>query len=226
MEYPCITLHTNERVSFLCGEGFEGVTDAELATLLQKSRDTLLSLQAESEKRQLPKVSSQPSEIDGYSDSLCKGVKKIKVLERLEDKAAEHVKAAVEILTTPQTTRSFKVYKAFLHDVLHHCGPELVLLCAACLGKPKVASMKVEDRIVLLDHVKKEKSSYVSPILRRLATEYNIRSLHDEQGKKRKRGESLSLTSVEMKTEHAPARRTEEGNCTSVPTDSDRVGGT
>jgi hypothetical protein len=180
MESPCTTLHTKERPSFLWGDGFEGVTDVELEILLQKSRDTLISVEAEFEKRQLSKASNQPSGIDGYSDSLRKGVNKIKVLERLDDKATEHVKAAVEILTTPQTVRSFKVYKAFLHDVLRHCGPELVLLCAACLGKSKVASLKVEDRISLLDHMKTKKLSYVSPILGRLATEYDIHSLHVE----------------------------------------------
>ncbi|KAI9715640.1 MAG: hypothetical protein M1812_005792 [Candelaria pacifica] len=222
MEYPCITLHTKERTTFLWGEGFEGVTDVELETLLQKSRDTLISVEAEVEKRSLSKASNQPSGIDRYSDSLRKGVNRIQVLERLDDKAAEHVKAAVEILTAPQTVRSFKVYRAFLHDVLHHCGPELVLLCAACLGKPKVASLKVEDRIRLLDHVKGRRSSYNSPILGRLATEYGVHSLQGEQEKKRRRVESTSLTSEMTTNESAPARITSEGDYT---VDSTRVGG-
>lgn len=222
MEYPCITLHTKERPNFLWSDGFEGVTDVELETLLQKSRDTLISLEAELEKRPNSKTSSQPSGIDGYGDSLRKGANKIEVLERLDDKAAEHVKAAVMVLTTPQTIRSFRVYKAFLDDVLRHCGPELVLLCAACLGKPKVASLKEEDRISLLDLVKRKKSLYVSPILGRLATEYGLRSLHNEQEKKRKRAESTSLTSVGMTNELAPARIAREGDYT---VDSNRISG-
>lgn len=183
METPCITLHTKERANLFRGDGFDGVTDAELETLLQKSRDTLVSLEAEFERRQLPTASNHSKEIEGYCDSLRKGFDKLKVLERLDDKAAEHVKAAAKILTTPQTIRSYKVYETFLHDVLRHCGPELVLLCAACLGKPKVSSLKTEERIILLDHVKTKRFSYVSPILGRLATEYGIHSLHREQGR-------------------------------------------
>lgn len=143
MEYPLVSMHTNDQTNFLWGDGFEGVTDVELETLHRKSRDTLLSLEAEFEKRRLP-ASSQPREIDGQCDSLRKGFNTIEVLERLDDK------------------------------VLRHCGPELLLLCAACLGKAKVVSLKIEDRVKLLDHLKAKKLSYSSPILRRLATEYNI----------------------------------------------------
>ena len=39
-------------------------------------------------------------EIEGYCDSLCKGFDNLKVLERLDDKAAEYVKAVVKILIT------------------------------------------------------------------------------------------------------------------------------
>ncbi len=86
LEYPCITLHTKERPNFLWSDGFEGVTNLELETLLQKSRDTLISLEAEFEKRPISKTSSQPSGIDGYGDSLRKGANKIEVLERLTTK--------------------------------------------------------------------------------------------------------------------------------------------
>lgn len=182
METPCVTLRTKERTNLLSGDEFEGVTDVELEILLQKSRDTVVSLEAELERRQLLTASNHSKEITGYCDSLRKGFDKIRVLERLDVKAAEHVKTAVEILKTPQTSRSFKVYETFLQDVLRHCGPELVLLCAACLGKPKVSSLKKEDRVALLDHLKTKKLSYVSPILGRLATEYGIHSLHSEQG--------------------------------------------
>jgi hypothetical protein len=140
----------------------------------------VISLEAEFEKRQLSKAVNQPNDIDGYCDSLRKGASKIKVLERLDDKAAEHVNTAVEILISPQTIRSFKVYQDFLHDVLRHYGPELVLLCAACLGKPKITSLKMEDRVSLLDHVKVKKLSYAFPVLAQLATEYEIPSLNSE----------------------------------------------
>jgi len=195
METPCVTLHTKERANLLSGDGFEGVTDAELETLLQKSRNTVVSLEAEFERRQLLTASTHSKEIDGYCDGLRKGFDKIKVLERLDEKAAEHVKTAVKILTTPQTDRSFKVYETFLHDVLRHCGPELVLLCAACLGKPKVGSLKKEGRIALLDHLKTKRLSYVSPILGRLATEYGIHSLRSEQEQSKAQQGPTVLTS-------------------------------
>ncbi len=95
------------------------VFDPEAAqTLLQKSHNTVVSLEAEIERRQLPTASNHSKEIDEYCDDLRKSFDKIKVLKRLDDKAAEHVKTAMKILTTPQTSRSFKVYETFLHDVL------------------------------------------------------------------------------------------------------------
>ncbi|MCJ1377780.1 hypothetical protein MMC17_000876 [Xylographa soralifera] len=214
MEYPSITLHATGRPSFVWSDGFEGVTDVELKTLLQLSRDTLNSIEAEFENRLISKSSRQASQIDVYGDRLREGANNIGVQERLDEKAAEHVKTAVEVLTTPQTVRAFMVYKAFLGDVLCHCGPDLVLLCAACLGKTKVAALKKEDRISLLDLVKRKKSSYISPTLGRLATEYGLRSLHDEQEKKRKRAESTSLTSAGIESQLAPARVTREGGYT------------
>ena len=216
MEYPYITLHTKRRSNLLFGDDLEDVTDLELETLVQKSRNTLISLEAEFEKRQLSKLSKHPGAIDGYVDILRKGVNKIDVLERLDGKALEQVEAAAQILTTPQTVRSLKVYRTFLHDVLRHCGPEVVVLCTACLGKPKVASLKEEDRISLLDHVKRNKLSYVSPILTRLAAEYGIHSVGRAQ--KRRHAESTSFSSRGT-TDEQP----KEGDCT---VRSNRVGGT
>ena len=181
MEYPCVTLRTSEETSFLWDDGFEGVTNAELEALHRKSRDTLLSIEAEIERRRLP-ASGQPLKINKQCDDLRNGFNRIGVQERLDDKAAKHAKAAVEILTTEQSIRPFKIYKAFLRDVLRHCGPEQVLLCAACLGKPKIASLKSEDRVTLLDHLKAKKSTYSSPILGRLAIEYHVPQLSATAG--------------------------------------------
>ena len=63
-----------------------------------------------------------------------------------------------------------------MHDVLRHDDPELVLLCAVCFGKPKITSLKEEDRLGLLDYIKINKLSYISFLLKRLATEYGIPS--------------------------------------------------
>ncbi|MCJ1405931.1 hypothetical protein MMC11_009165 [Xylographa trunciseda] len=218
MEDPSITLHAKERPSFVWSDGFDGVTDVELKVLLQLSRDTLNSIEAEFESRLISKSSRQAGQIDAYSDRLREGANKIEIQERLDEKAAEHVKAAVKVLTTPQTVRAFMVYRTFLNDVLCQCGPELVLLCAACLGKAKVAALKEGDRISLLDLVKRKKSSYTSPILGRLATEYGIRSLHDKQEKKRKHAESPTSTSAGVTSESTPARETRKGGYTAGST--------
>ena len=213
IEYSCITLHTTERPSFWADD-FEGVTNAELVVLLQKSCDTLTSVETEFEKQQLSKASNQFSGIDGYSNSLHKNVNKINVLECLNNKAAEHIKAAVEILKTPQTVCFFKVYKEFLHDVLHHCGLKLMLLCAACLSKLKIVSLKIEGRISLLNHVKMKKLSYISSILRWFVTEYDIHSLHEKEKKRCGHVESTVLTTVDITNKQAPAWTTKEGDYT------------
>ena len=181
MERPFVALHVNEKANFLWSDGFEGVRNAELEALLQETRDTLISLEAEFDRRQLSKPADQPTEIDPYCESLLKAANRIRVLERLDGKAADHVSTAVEILANQQTTRSCKVYQEFLRDVLRHCGPELVLLCAACLGKPKVSSLKTEHRVKLLEHMKMKKSTYIFPVMVRLVTEYNIPLSDGEQ---------------------------------------------
>lgn len=121
-----------------------------METLLQKSRNTVVSLEAELERRQLLTASTHSKEINRYRDALQKGFDKIKVLECLDKKAAEHVKTAVKILTTPQTNRSFKYHETFLHNILRYCGPDLISLCAACLGKPKIGNLKKEAGYTLL----------------------------------------------------------------------------
>lgn len=195
MKTSCITLHIKKRVNLLSDDEFEDVTNAKLKTLLQKSRNTVISLEAEFERRQLLTASTHFKEIDEYCDALQKNFDKIKILKRLDDKAAEHVKTAVKILTTSQTIRFFKIYETFLHDVRCHCDSELVLLCAACLDKPKVSSLKMKNRIALLEHMKTKRLSYVSPILERLATEYDIYSLHSEQERLKTQQRSTMLTS-------------------------------
>ncbi|MCJ1391567.1 hypothetical protein MMC18_004431 [Xylographa bjoerkii] len=212
---PFTTLHAKERPSFVWSDGFEGATDVELKILLQ-------SIEAEFESRMILKNSRQACKIDVYGDRLREGANKIGIQERLDEKHAEHVNAAVSILTTSQIVRAFMVYKAFLDDVLYHCGPELVLLCAACLGKAKVAALKKEDRISLLDLVKRKKSTYISPVLGRLATEYGIRTLHDKQETKRKRAEGTNLASAGIMSELTPMGATGEGGYT---TGSNRFSG-
>ena len=51
MKIPYVTLHIKERANLFSDNGFEDVTDAELKTLLQKSRNTVILFEAEFERR-------------------------------------------------------------------------------------------------------------------------------------------------------------------------------
>lgn len=152
-----------------------------MKTLLQKSRNTVILLEAEFEKRQLFTTSSYFKEIDRYCNSFRKEFDKIKILKCLDKKAAKHVKTAIKILITSQTNRFFKIYKIFLHNILRYCNSELVLLCAAYLDKPKVSSLKIKSRIALLDYLKTKRLLYVLSILEQLATKYDIHFLCSKQ---------------------------------------------
>lgn len=174
MEAPCITIHAKQRDSFLCREGFAEVTNVELETLLQQSRDRTASLEAEFGKRQLRIPSCHSDGHDGCHEKLRKTAKMLNITDRLDDQSSKHVDTAVEILTKPQTNRAFKVYQEFLYDVLRHSSPGLVMLCAAGLGKQRITSMTAEDRVSLLNVVKEGKDSLSSSTLEVLAKDHEI----------------------------------------------------
>jgi hypothetical protein len=95
-------------------------------------------------------------------------------LERLDDKTAKFVNAAVETLTVIQTNRNLKIYQIFLHNILRYYGRGLVFLCAVSLDKQKIIIMTGPDKISLMNFIKDNKTLLLFPILDSLATNYHI----------------------------------------------------
>lgn len=173
MELPCITLHTKDRDGFLNCDGYQGVVDSDLETLLQQCHEAVHSLEAEIEKRQ--NISRDPPlGIRESCEKLQKSASNVRILGRLDVRDDKLVKSAVEIMTTTQKIRGSKVYQVFLQDIFRHCGSALTLLCAASLGKQRIISLNGQDRTALVHYVKCNKASLSSPALDLLAREYEI----------------------------------------------------
>lgn len=135
MQAPCITLHSTTQSNFRHNDGYEGVSVTDLEILLRQGREVTTSLEGELMKRHHERTSDQPGELGRCCERLHNTARELSVKERLDGRAAKQVDDAVEILTTSQTASSSKTYQAFLYDILRHCSPSLVLLCAASLGK-------------------------------------------------------------------------------------------
>jgi len=178
METPCIAIRTKSRPSLAWREGYTGVTNEELPILLQQSRDIAASLETEMTNRHLRIPLDHTDRSDGCHEKLRKTAGKLEIMDRLDGQAFKHVSMAVEILTNKQTERAFKIYQEFLHDVLRHCSPGLVMVCAAGLGKQKIASMTQDDRVGLLNYVRENKGSLSSDIIEALATDHEIPCLN------------------------------------------------
>ena len=142
MASPGIAFYTKDREKFHWTEGYGSVTDIELEVLVQQGRTAVLSLEAELEKRQLQKSTHQPGEVDACDKKLHDCARAFEILGRLDDRASKHVDIAVNVMKSSQSVRAFKLHQQFLYDVLWHCGPGLVLLCAASLGKQRVANLR------------------------------------------------------------------------------------
>ncbi len=174
MELPCVVLRTKDRDYFLCIDGYGGVINSELETLLQQSREVVLSLEKELEQRQVTTDLASPKGISECCEKIQKSVASLKVLERLDDRATKLITAAVETMTTQQTVHASKVYQMFLHDILRHCGRGLVLLCAASLGRQRVIKLNSRDRTQLVHYIKNHKTTLDSSTLDSLATNFEI----------------------------------------------------
>jgi hypothetical protein len=174
MEAPSILMQTKDKGHFTSHGGYDGVTTSELQTLLELSRVTVRSIEAELENRQFAAQLKPKPAVTERIDKLNKTLTNLNVLGRLDQREARLVTTAVNILNIPQTTRDFKVYQAFLWDIIHHCGRGHALLCAASLGKQRVASLNAQDRIQLVHYFKINKSAFESSVLDSLATEYQV----------------------------------------------------
>ena len=171
-DLPSVELRTKTAGHFTYHNGFTGVTNLDLELLLQLSKETTASLEAELKIRNAgPELSSAVIE---YEKRLRFSATNLKILGRLENKSLQLVKTAIAILHTQPADRNTKIYHAFLGDTIRLCGPQLMVLCAATLGKHNVANLNGEQRLQLLQCLQKTKPVLESSCLRSIAAEYKI----------------------------------------------------
>jgi len=89
-------------------------------------------LETENKKQQARKSYNK---IEAYRKKLRKDSKTIKILKRLNGRGPKLVDDTIKILAKPQATRDSKIYQLFLHNILRHAGPGMVVLYTASLGK-------------------------------------------------------------------------------------------
>lgn len=172
LDLPSVELRTKTEGYFTYHNGFTGVTNSDLELLLQLSRETTASLEAELKIRSTgPGLSGAVVE---YEKKLRSSTTNLQILRRLENKSLQLVKNAVAILHMQPEDRNTKIYQAFLGDVIRLCGPQLMVLCAATLGKHNVASLNGEQRLQLLQWLQNNKRILESPFLGNLAAEFKI----------------------------------------------------
>ncbi|KAF2759390.1 hypothetical protein EJ05DRAFT_475605 [Pseudovirgaria hyperparasitica] len=176
MQPTRVVLETERRTTSL-EEGYVDVSDEELATLLRLCHDTAESLKAEMKTRQLRIPNFIPENSSQFYNALDKAARRFKVVDRVDNRASKHVDTAITILTQVQTNRSGQVYQEFLHDVLRHSSPGVVMLCAVAFGKQKLANMREDERMNILDVVRVKGGSLQSPSLDVLADDYGVPSL-------------------------------------------------
>lgn len=181
MDYPCVKLFSGENLSFPWTSSFKEVRDPDLKAFLHQCRTAISSIETELEQRQKQPRQGHSKSFEKYCEQRqkqprrgrsksfekhCELLRKcadgINTFEELNDTQAKQVKIAVNIMTSSQTTRFEKTYQDILNDISRVCGPELVLLCAAALGKRKISHLNKLDRLHLLDHLKKESKLKVS----------------------------------------------------------------
>jgi hypothetical protein len=174
MGSPCVLLRTEEKDCFAYLEGYEGVTNSELGTLLELGRETVRSLEAELETRQVLAKLEESNAVAECTEKLRKSMGNLKILGRLDEKATKLVRTAADILKVKQTNREGRLYQTFLRDIYCQCGREQVALCAAGLGKQRVVCLNAQDRIRLVHYVKINTAAFASPILNALVEKCQI----------------------------------------------------
>lgn len=174
MDSPCVLLRTKKKDWFAYQNGYEGVTTSELQTLLELGRETVRSLEAELETRQILAKLEESNAVAECTEKLRKSMGNLKILGRLDKKAMNLVTTAANILKAKQTNREGKLYQTFLRDIHHQCGREQVVLCAAGLGKQRVVCLNAQDRIRLVHYVKINTAAFASPVLSALVERCQI----------------------------------------------------
>lgn len=152
----------------------DGLSDPELEALLQQTRDAILALEVELEKRHSAILVAPSNLVNDCENKLQKSLQNFKILGRLDARAAKSVELAISVLTNEQTVRGSKVYQDFLNDIIRQCGRGLALLCAASLGKHNIIGMNAQSRTSLVYYLKSKKASLSSSDLDSLATQYEL----------------------------------------------------
>ncbi|EME39019.1 hypothetical protein DOTSEDRAFT_75644 [Dothistroma septosporum NZE10] len=174
MDHPYVAFHLSDETIVRSSDSLSDLHDDNLQTVLQQCQHIQAAVELEIRRRGMP-VSSQRSEITStHYERIEKTAESLKVLERLDYRACKHVCVAREALESEQANRSFQLYREFLQDVMRHCGPEMVLLSAVGLGKQRVATMTIQDRVALVRTIKEAGSILVFPALSRLAEEHGV----------------------------------------------------
>ena len=167
-------MNPEKRGSFAWQQGYQDVSDSELETLLAISREFVRSLDSEVRARQLVLGPDQSSAVFECTEKLRRTLRNWSILGRLDKKESELVGSAIKTLLLEQTTREGKCYQTFLRDVYHQCNRTLVMLCAASLGKHRIASLNIGDRASLLQYLKQSQNTFTSPALESLAKKHHI----------------------------------------------------
>lgn len=78
-----------------------------------------------------------------------------------------------EIEATDRTSTRRMQYQRFLKKVKEVGGPQMVVLCTACLGQSSLALMRERDRLLLPAELKRHSSTYQSDLFSYLAKTYS-----------------------------------------------------
>jgi hypothetical protein len=174
MKPPCVFLCTEKKDCFAYQNGYEDVTTSELKILLELGRETIHSLEAELETRQVLVKLEESTAVAECTEKLRKSIENLKILGRLDKKATKLVTTAASILRSRPTNREGKLYQTFLRDIYRQCGREQVVLCAAGLGKQRVVCLNTQDRTRLVHYVKTNTAALTSPVLNALVDNCQI----------------------------------------------------
>ncbi|KAJ9648668.1 hypothetical protein H2198_010970 [Neophaeococcomyces mojaviensis] len=207
MDSPCVLMRTERRDLFSYYDGYEQTSTSELEVLLKHANETRQSLEGELLRRQANVNHSQPSVLTECSDKLQKTAGNVKILGRLSEKETALVGAAIEILQTNQTNRDSKIYQIFLSDIVRLCGHAVALLCAASLGKQKIASLNAQQRVQLVEHIKNNQSNlnftiledFMRPHQPNETTEGQIIASRGPPSRKRKQSEIFENNDPQLK---------------------------
>ncbi|KAH8711471.1 hypothetical protein HC256_008285 [Beauveria bassiana] len=113
------------------------------------------------------------------------GARRLRIRCSLSLSKQNMFREAVDVLQSPQSSRSRQEYRVFLYEVAERCGPHGILLCATELGQHKITTMRKSERAVLIGKLQEVKTADAidCPMIRSLAKELVIPQI--AQGKHR-----------------------------------------